>query len=280
MTSSRSKVTLLFQNKPECVINLPEWLLPLEKIRESGSMENLAIVEVAGRDSIAAAIKYLEANDITDLLPTYVYTGTEYGPWGSVKDAVERLSLCLPNVIVHDLVVLGSPKFFKALNGRFIGELNSRFEFYTPCIGCHLYLHSVRIPLAVSLGNVPVIAGERELHDERIKINQTRETLNLYQSLFYEFNIQFQLPIRKIDQGKDVTKLLGFEWKEGEKQLGCVLSGNYRTVDGNVNIRIEQITKYLKEFAIPCAKKIIKAYIDGYIPDHISIAREILETSE
>lgn len=277
MIISESKFQGLFQDKPECVINLPEWLLPSDKVKDFCSMPNFAIVEVAGRDSIAAAINYLEDNDITDLLPTYVYTGTEYGPWGTVKVAVERLSLRLPNVKVHDLVVLGSPKFFQALNGRFIDELNSRFEFYTPCVGCHLYLHSVRIPLAISLGNVPVIAGERELHDGRTKINQTPENLNLYQSFFNEFNIQLQLPIRKIAEGRAVKELLGFEWKEGEEQLGCVLSGNYRKIDGKMNIQREQISKYLREFAIPCTKKIVKAYIEGNIPDHIAIAREVLE---
>ncbi|MCF8037391.1 MAG: hypothetical protein K9K62_11005, partial [Desulfobacteraceae bacterium] len=43
---------------------------------------------------------------------------------------------------------------------------------YTPCTGCHLYLHAVRIPLARMLGNVPIIGGERESHSGKVKVNQ------------------------------------------------------------------------------------------------------------
>ncbi|MES0349995.1 MAG: hypothetical protein ABUK19_04690, partial [Desulfobacteria bacterium] len=73
----------LFLNKPECVIDLPEWLLSPEKVETYRSMSGLAIVEIAGRDSVAAAVKGVEEEGFTDLLPTYVYTGTEHGQWES-----------------------------------------------------------------------------------------------------------------------------------------------------------------------------------------------------
>ena len=111
MSTYNSRLEELYLNKPECVVDLPEWLLPPEKIETYRGMPRLAIVEIAGRDSVAAAVKSVEEEGFTDLLPTYVYTGTEHGSWESVKRAVDRLTSRLPEVHVHDLVVLGSPGF-------------------------------------------------------------------------------------------------------------------------------------------------------------------------
>ena len=195
MTGYKSQIREVFLNKPECVIEFPEWMLSTEQIKAFRNVKTLAIVEMAGRDSVAAAIKGVNTQGFTDLLPTYVYTGTEYGNWSSVLKAVERLKVSLgDNVNIHELLVFGSPLFWQALNGRYINELIKRYGFYTPCIGCHLYLHSLRIPLSVLLGNKPVITGERESHDGGEKINQIADALNVYESIGIAFNV----PILKI----------------------------------------------------------------------------------
>jgi hypothetical protein len=266
----------IFANKPECVINLPEWLFPSQKIDEYRAMSRLAIVEIAGRDSIAAAVKSAEDEGITDLLPTYVYTGTEYGPWESVERAVERLATRLPAVRIHDLVVLGSPSFWQALNGRFMSELVSRYGSYSPCVGCHLYLHSVRIPLSMTLGEVPIVAGEREQHDGAIKINQISQALDVYENIAKHFGTRLVLPLRHIGEGDRITDILGFEWQAGKEQLGCVFSGNYLTLDGTVQNTGAQVQRYLEEFAGPCARKIIESYAAGSVPNHLEIAASVL----
>jgi len=267
----------LFLDKPECVIGLPAWLLPSEKIVEYRAMSRLAMVEIAGRDSVAAAVRSVEEEHFEDLLPTYVYTGTEFGPWASVEEAVERLARRLPEVRIHDLVVLGSPGFWQALNGRFIAELVSRFGFYTPCIGCHLYLHCVRIPLAVTLGKVPIISGDRELHDKAIKVNQISAALNVYQGMAKDFGVHLLSPLRHMEEGNRIEEILGFQWQAGKEQLGCVLSGNYRSWGGGPTIKAPQVQKFLEEFAGPCAKKIVESYMAGHIPNHLGIAAEVLE---
>ncbi|MBW1741819.1 MAG: hypothetical protein JRJ47_00115 [Deltaproteobacteria bacterium] len=266
----------IFTDKPECVIDLPEWLLPSQKINAYRDMSGLAIVEIAGRDSIAAAVKSVEEEGFTDLLPTYVYTGTEHGLWANVEQAVERLAAQLPGVRVHDLINLGSPGFWHALNGRFVSELISRYGFYTPCVGCHLYLHSVRIPLSMTLGKVPIVAGEREHHDGTTKVNQIKEALDVYQGIAKGFGVSLVLPLRHVGEGDRITDILGFEWKAGEEQLGCVLSGNYRTLDGTVQNTAAQVQRYLEEFAGPCAKKILEAYITGDTPNHLQMAASVL----
>lgn len=277
MSTFDSRLKDLYTNKPDCVIDLPQWLLSSDKIDAYRAMSSLAIVEIAGRDSVAAAVKCIEEEDFTDLIPTYVYTGTEHGPWESVGKAVGRLKERLPTVRIHDLVVLGSPAFWQALNGRFIDELNSRHGFYTPCVGCHVYLHSARIPLALTLGKVPIVSGEREWHDSAAKINQAGQALNAYEEIARHFGARLLLPLRQIAEGKRIAEILGFEWQEGKEQLGCVLSRNYERLDGSVHASASQVQTYLEEFALPCAKDIIESYKKGHIPNHLKIAAQVLD---
>lgn len=276
MKAPDSELSGYFRDKRECVINFPESLLSVEHMDAYRAMPGLAIVEIAGRDSVAAAIKAVEDEGFTDLLPTYVYTGTEYGAWSSVGDAVKRLSARLPGTRVHPLLVMGSPRFWQALNGRFAGELASRYGAFLSCVGCHLYLHSVRIPLAVTLGKIPIISGERERHDGAVKINQTGEALDLYQAPAEEFEVRLLFPLRHISAGHRIREILGFEWAEGQEQLGCVLSGNYREVNGGISITGEQVIRYLKTFACPLTREIIKTYLGGQVPRHLEIAGRVL----
>lgn len=265
-----------YSEKRECVVSFPERLLPKAKIHEYRTISRLAIVEIAGRDSVAAAVKAVQERGFTDLVPTYAYTGTEHGPWQSVELAVSRLTRRLPGTRIHELLVMGSPKFWQALNGRFANALIERFSFYAPCVGCHLYLHSVRIPLSRLLGGIPVIAGERESHDGAIKVNQTPEALTAYEGLAREFETELILPLRHIHDGNRISDLLGFEWKEGGEQLGCVLSGNYRDAEGKVHIKSRQVRQYLDEFACPVTRKIISAYLKGRTPNHLKTVAEFL----
>jgi hypothetical protein len=267
----------IFLSKPECVINFPERILSQEKIQAYRTLKKAALVEMAGRDSVAAAIKAVEEESFTDLIPTYVYTGTEHGPWSSVERAVARLRDRLPAIPVHDLLVFGSPRFWQSINGRFISELIARFGSYAPCAGCHLYLHAVRVPLAVKMGGIPIIAGEREMHDDRVKINQTAEALNAYQETAGYFGIRLLLPLRHVKEGKAVEEILGFDWEEGGEQLECVLSGNYRMIDRGIGQSAELVSQYLEKFAVPCAKRIIDAYANGTAPNHLKIAETILK---
>jgi hypothetical protein len=273
-----AKLKELYLERGELVVNLPEWLLPWQKIRELWAMPGLAIVEIAGRDSVAAAVRAVEEQGFTDLLPTYVYTGTEYGPWSAVMEAVRRLSRRLPKVRTHSLLVFGSPRFWHALNGRFVGELISRFGFYTPCVGCHVYLHSIRIPLSLILGKPPIISGERELHDGSIKLNQISEALTVYQKIAGEFGIELLFPLRNIAEGNQIKDILGLDWEENREQLGCVLSGNYRRMNGSPVLTSQQVQRYLDEFASPASKRIIRSYVEGNVPDHVGIAATVLNS--
>lgn len=267
----------LFTDKPECVTRFPGWMLPPEKIERYHSFKNPAIIEIAGRDSVAAAVKAVSDRGFTDLIPTFVYTGSEYGPWSTVPEAVQRLKSILKHTHIHDLLVFGSPKFWRAINGRFMSELTARYDSFSSCTGCHLYLHSVRIPLSVLLGRLPIIGGEREFHDNRIKINQIPEALHIYTAVLNHFNVELILPLRNINKGSEIANLLGIPWNEGEEQLGCVLSGNYVLSNNAVSQKAATVKNYLEEFAGPCVQNIISVYLQGEAPDHVRIVKKVLD---
>jgi hypothetical protein len=123
---------------------------------------------------------------------------------------------------------------------------------------------------------IPIISGEREWHGKSAKINQTNEALNVYQGIAKHFGVQLLLPLRHIAEGDRIAEILGFEWQEGKEQLGCVLSKNYRLLDGGTCGTASQIQRYLEEFASPCAKEIIKSYTVGHVPNHLDIAAQVL----
>ena len=94
-----------------------------------------------------------------------------------------------------------------------------------------------------------------------------------------DFDVELLLPLRSISKGTRIEEILGIPWAEGQEQLDCVLSGNYRLLGGRLNCSPEQIWRYLEEFAAPCARKIIESYISGMVPDHLKIAEETLGKS-
>ncbi len=266
----------VFRDKPEMVIDLPEWMLSEKEAQSYRTMESLAIVEIAGRDSVAAAVRAVSENGYKHLLPVYAYTGTDIGAWGSVEEAVRRLVWRLPSVRIHPLLVVGSPGFWHALNGRFISDLIAVFDNYTPCTGCHLYLHAIRIPLACRLGNAPVIGGERISHSGTIKVNQFGGALDFYRHFAKRFGVRLELPLAEIIDGNAIEQILEMRWKRGEDQLGCCLSGNYKGVAGELGVDAAWVIRFFDEFAGPAARRIIGEYLEKRVPDHEAVAKHAM----
>jgi hypothetical protein len=276
----KAKLAGIFLDKPELVIDFPDWLLSAKQIDIFRQIEDLAIVEIAGRDSVAAAIKSVEENGFTDLLPVYAYTGTEYGTWRSVEQAVRRMTARLPQVKIHPLVVVGSPEFWRVLNGRYVSELISKYNFFSPCPGCHLYLHAIRIPLAKKLGSMPIVSGERELHSGQVKINQTGDALDFYLDVAALFNIRMLFPLRYIEQSEEIEDILQISWEMDKDQLECTFSGNYRLRDGSVGPTLKDVNRYFAEFAVPVSQKVIEEYLKGNIPDTMGIAQQVIDLEQ
>jgi len=99
MTNSNPNLKV-WTDKPEAVIDWPACGLSKEQLDKYRLLSKLAIVEIAGRDSIAAAKQFVRDEGYLYLLPTYTYTATEYGSWDSVEHAVTRLAAGLGNTRV------------------------------------------------------------------------------------------------------------------------------------------------------------------------------------
>jgi hypothetical protein len=253
----------ILARKPDLVVDFPDWMLPASEMNEVIKTGNVALAEMAGRDSFAAVIRACETNPIQVIVPTVAYTGTEYGDWEITFEKIEilRERLQSSNIRLVEAVVLGSPRLWWKLCGRYTTHFFKKFGYYSHCLGCHLYFHALRIPLAKKLRSNLIIGGERESHDGRIKINQTGMVLDIYRSFMKKYDIELLLPIRHIQSGKEIESMLGMNWDEGGQQLECVLSKNYQEANGGVNMVEEAVRSYFDEFALKTAG----AIVDGYL---------------
>jgi hypothetical protein len=265
-------------DKPELVSPLPAWMLTDETVERLRAAAKPAIVEVAGRDSLAAAVRAAE-NGYDLFLPTIAYTGTEFGDWRLPFENVEYLRLRLREVSsgteVLKPVVTGAPELWRLLCGRYVAVLYRRFGFYTPCLGCHVYLHAVRIPLAKTTGCRVIIAGERESHGEVVKLNQVPGALDAYAEFVARFGIELAMPLRHVSSEAEIEGLVGGEGRYSEGQLECVLSRNYRDVDGAVAYEEDSVRRFLREFALPLAERAVNAYLASERPDYEKAAHDL-----
>jgi hypothetical protein len=76
-----ARIFEILRNKPELVTAFPRWMLSEALEKELRDTEGVAIIEIAGRDSIAAALEAASKRDFKAFLPTIAYTGTEFGDW-------------------------------------------------------------------------------------------------------------------------------------------------------------------------------------------------------
>jgi hypothetical protein len=273
MNSNRERLFAALAQKETWVTDLPPWMLSPGTIESLRRESRLAVVEISGRDSVAAAIKAGREGRFDAVLPTIVYTGTEYGDWEVPLRQVSRLKRLLDSESVRtfDPIFLGDPRFFRLLSGRHMATIQDRFGFYSPCPGCHLYLHSIRIPLSKALGSSVIVAGERASHDGRMKLSQLPGNLEVFESFVRRFGPTLLLPLREIVSGEQVEVLIGEPWDQGDQQMDCVLSRNYWGVEGPHPFDPDRVRGYLEEFAIPLADRVIRAYLEGTEPDYESV---------
>lgn len=269
MTGLSSHQIDLLLDKDESL--LPSDLALLKERTAEIDPARLAVAEIAGRDSVAALLALAKKDAIDAAIPTAAYTGTEFGEWATLVETVETLRPRLAGEgveLVGDLQFLGSPKLWAALNGRYMRRLSNEFGFCSPCIGCHLYVHLVRVPLAWQLGAGSIVAGERESHDGRVKLNQTAAALDAYVGVIATAGLELALPIRGMAGGTQVEELIGDAWAEGDRQLGCVLSKNYVDGDGTVVFGEEDLDRFLERYIVPAGRAIVEAWRRQDVPEY------------
>ena len=266
--------TQLFATKPE--IFQPFDGVQLGELRQ---MPQLAIGEIAGRDSVAAILAALDSDDVGAILPVAVYTATEYGDWLGFERNTEFLRNAARERFgkpVLDLVWMGSPQLWRALNGRYVTSIVRRFGAYSPCLGCHFYLHAVRIPLATQLGVRVVIGGDREQHEDRYKINQLAPAVDAYQRLFRRFGLELREPLRAVADTADLGTVLGPTWPGGSPQPACLFSGNYNALDGGQGWTESGVMAIIDCFVYPVLERVVAAQVENLPVDYQQVAAEVL----
>lgn len=263
MKDTKAKLLEILSTRPEMVNRFPEWMLSRANLEAMRATPGLAVAEIAGRDSIAAVLRALDSEEVKAILPTIAYTGTEYGDWETLLQKVSRLHALLTDrgVRVYDPVFLGAPALWNELCSRFTAHLVREFGSYSPCLGCHLYLHAIRIPVARMVNSSVIIAGERESHDGRIKINQLAPALDAYRELTSSFGIRLMLPLRYVKSGEEVAAFAGPEFRAEEEQMACVLSRNYVLPGGVIEYSESDIQRFYNEFALPRARLALSRYL-------------------
>jgi hypothetical protein len=242
---------------------------------------SLAIVEIAGRDSVAAAVAAVREHGYRTLVPTIAFTGTETGDRQAPMRAVRVLrGLLGERVHVREPIALSDPALWSAMNARPAAEIQQRFGVYSPCLACHLYLHLLRVPLAWSEDGAPVIAGERETHDGRIKLSQTPASIAATERVLAHAGVRLLEPVRTMS-GEQVAELVGGDWDQKAGQLGCQLSGNYVNFDGSVTYDETGHERYLAEYFEPVGRAVIDAWRaereGGPAADFNTVVRRVFE---
>ncbi len=238
----------------------------------------LVIVEIAGRDSVAAAVAAVRERGFTTLLPTSVATGTEYGDEGAPDKAAAHLARLLGgSAEVLPTVRLGSPGLWAALNGRFATVIAGRFRITSPCLACHLYMHLARLPLALALGAVPIVAGERDSHGGRLKLSQTPLGIDACARVLARAGVELLEPIRRLRDNEEIAELVGPGWETGARQLCCVHSANYAGLDGEVAFDELAYARYVHGFLEPVGNIVVDAWRETAEPDYEELARAVLE---
>ncbi|RJP33019.1 MAG: hypothetical protein C4536_04675 [Actinobacteria bacterium] len=244
-------------------------------------VDGCAVVEMAGRDSIAATVLLAREGGLRQVLPTVACTATEYGDVAALPANVERLRRLLKplGVEVLEPVVLGSPMWWRATVGRVNAVLSRLYGPWHICVGCHMYLHAVRAPLAWETGIIRQVGGERLQHKGRVKINQIRPAVEAYRNVLCDFGIGLELPLLELDDEEAILSLAG-DWEEGEGQPGCVLSGNYRDLDGGVSYKEDRLLPYLDDYLVPVTTRILASLREGEKAGYDAIVRKVLAERE
>jgi hypothetical protein len=226
----------------------------LHEFDETKYHPSTVIGEFSGRDSVAAIMKAFESEDINYILPVASFAGSEYGDYDEIYNNYKKIIEIVEkrygkSKVLYPLHEYNREDLWHLMNGRFMAQVTKKFGYMTPCIGCHLYFHLIKLNFAKALSN-KVISGERESHDGKIKINQYSLSLDAYIRVMDYFDVELLMPIRNIKDGKVIEDLIGFPWVEGKNHPKCVLSGNYRNSTGQAILNVDELQNYLENHLI------------------------------
>lgn len=217
-------------------------------------MKKIYIAEIAGKDSISSVINFVQGKDNIIIVPTVVYTGTEYGDINTYNESIEFLKnyLSKRSIKSEETLFLHDEKLWNILNAKYQYLIFQRFGFFTPCIMCHFYTHLMRIPLYLQYKASGLITGERFSHDGKIKMNQHPDTLECFFCLFKKYGINLIRPNCDICSKQDIDDIINDKYIiDHANDVKCVLSGNLYGFPCENNTAVLKLNSFIKDFVEP-----------------------------
>lgn len=267
----------IFENTTRTEVNYSQ----LSSLMSKYANKETVISEIAGRDSIVAILEYLKNKKNTYVIPTIVLTGTEYGRIESYFDSIEFLNKKLKsqNIIFTPTVILYDYTLWNGMNSKISGILSEKYGNFSSCVGCHFYTHLLRIPIASMTKTTDIITGERKLHGNKIKINQTAPVLSFFKEIINNAGYELLSPISDIIDESMIREAFDDDMVfNGANDFKCILSGNYTNYQGGVSVTEDTVKNIIDNYYRPLSKHLI-----GYLKnpqdllDIDSINKEILQ---
>jgi hypothetical protein len=215
------------------------------------------VVEIAGRDSIAALIKYALIHPGSYFLPTVAMIPPEEDRYNEILDYMASLQRYIfeKGSFLYDTLFLDGEYAWWKINMD-PHELTAKYGFFTYCIGCHGVVHTLRVPLARAYAS-KVITGERHRHDDNVKINQCPAVIDSYKEFFTLHGIEYITPVIDIISKEEIDSIMKeFEEKYMVKDMhwiSCSLKGNAKGLDSSTL----NLGTYLQEYIVPMLSDIV-----------------------
>jgi hypothetical protein len=161
-----------------------------------------------------------------------------------LRDTFEKYGVRILDGVLIDINLLW--KFFI---GKSINHTVEAYNFFSPCIACHLLMHISRIKLSHHFCSTNVISGEREFHGDKEKINQLPFVLDLYDELFDSFGVTHHTPIRYLGNNKDILDIVN-NYGVSSVQLDCLFSGTYYDQNSKIIINKDKLSDYVRYYLV------------------------------
>lgn len=201
--------------------------------------DNTVIVEIAGRDSVAALLKYIDEvnsrNEKIEFIFTIVHVPSEYDTkmYENIFALGELLKYHAERYqhTVSNLFYIGENGVWFEMQKEIMGD-KCVAGVYSPCMMCHAYCHLARMDYADYFG-ADILTGERYIHNKSTtKINQSKQFIQLMDEYFAKKDIKFIRPLLEVEDDDVVEEIYSNFLKEYEIPRDryvfaqCYLSGN------------------------------------------------------
>lgn len=159
-------------------------------------MNNPIIVELSDMNSVVALLTFVdEIKEGYEFVFSVVKTPPEDQINEYILNLGEILAIHLERSGHRVLGMLNTPDI-SDIWFKLISTIDGTTNIYSPCIGCNVLRHLVRIPIAKLYNTSHIMTGERKNQDLGvIKLNQNGVVLPLFDAYFANENIDFIRPL-------------------------------------------------------------------------------------